>query len=76
MHIDPIGVEDEDGTEEEDEEGGWNVNQPNRCSSLKQFLRWALFITEYYSISTKLKTKIPLQVRNVIGIIKNSKEGN
>ena len=35
MHIDPIGVEDEDGAEEEDEEGGWNVNQPNRCSSLK-----------------------------------------
>ena len=23
-------------------ETGWNVNQPNRCSSLKHFLRWAL----------------------------------
>ena len=35
MHIDPIGIEDEDGAEEEDEEGGRSVNQSNRCSSLK-----------------------------------------
>ena len=34
-YIDPIWVEDENGSEEEDEEGGWNVNQSDRCSSLQ-----------------------------------------
>ena len=35
MDIDPVRVEDEDGAEEEDEEGGRSVNQSNCCSSLK-----------------------------------------
>ena len=35
MYIDPVRVEDEDGSEEEDEEGCRSVNQSDRCSSLQ-----------------------------------------
>ena len=41
MYIDPVRVEDEDGSEEEDEEGCRSVNQSDRCSSL-QFVIYTL----------------------------------
>ena len=45
IYIDPIRVEDEEGAEDEDEEGGRSNNHFNRFSTLKffiflHFLRW------------------------------------
>ena len=33
----PIRIEDKDGAEEEDEEGGRSVHKSHRCSSLKSY---------------------------------------
>ena len=35
MEIDPVRIDDEDGSKEEDEEGGWSVDKSNCCSCLQ-----------------------------------------
>ena len=44
MYIDPVRVEDEDGSEEEDEEGCRSVNQSDRCSSLQFVIDTLLWV--------------------------------
>ena len=34
-NIDPVRIEDKDGSEKEDEEGGWSVDKSHRCPSLQ-----------------------------------------